>query len=101
MPDDDDDAREPDHEVPAPIPDPVGAAVVGAFPDTVFVESHGQPVLYVDRASWHAVAARLRDTEQFTQCVDVTAVDHLVDEARAVPPGVTGQRFEVVANFLS
>ena len=31
----------------------------------------------------------------------MTAVDHLVDEARAVPAGVTAERFEVVANFLS
>jgi NADH:ubiquinone oxidoreductase subunit C len=43
----------------------------------------------------------LREREQFTQCVDVTAVDHLIDEARVVPPGVDGERFEVVANFLS
>jgi NADH:ubiquinone oxidoreductase subunit C len=101
MPDDDAEAREPDHEVEQPIADPVAAAVVAAFPGTVFTESHGQPVLHVERAAWHDVAAHLRDAEQFTQCLDVTAVDHLVDEARALPPGVVGDRFEVVANFLS
>ncbi|MFI5053199.1 MAG: NADH-quinone oxidoreductase subunit C [Acidimicrobiia bacterium] len=100
MPDDHDEAREPDHEVEAPIPDDVAAAVVERFPGTVFVDSHGQSVLYVDRLLWHDVAAHLRDGEQFTQCVDVTAVDHLVDEIRSVPPGVTAERFEVVANFL-
>ena len=46
--------------------------------------------------------AFLRDEQQFTQCVDVTAVDHLVDarparRRRASSP----ERFEVVANFLS
>jgi NADH:ubiquinone oxidoreductase subunit C len=101
MPDDDTPAREPDHEVDEPLPDDVAAAVVARFPESVFVESHGQSVLYVDRANWHAVAALLRDDEQFTQCVDVTAVDHLVDEARSVPAGVGAERFEVVASFLS
>jgi NADH-quinone oxidoreductase subunit C len=94
-------AREQDHEVDLPVADPVAATAIEAFPGTVFAESHGQSVLYVDRASWHDVAAHLRDVEQFTQCLDVTAVDHLVDEARALPPGVGGERFEVVANFLS
>ena len=96
MPDDPDDAREADHEV-----DEVAAVVVERFPGTVFVESHGQPVVYVDRAVWHDLAALLRDEQQFSQCVDVTAVDHLVDEARTVVPGVTAERYEVVANFLS
>ena len=50
---------------------------------------------------WHDVGAFLRDEQQFTQCVDVTGVDQLVAEARAVPAGVTAERFEVVANFLS
>jgi len=45
--------------------------------------------------------AFLHGEQRFTQCVDVTAVDHLVDDARADVPGVTPTRFEVVANFLS
>jgi NADH:ubiquinone oxidoreductase subunit C len=101
MPDDDADAREPDHEVTEPISDPVAAAVVEKFPASVFADSHDQPVLYLDRADWHDVVAHLRDVERFTQCLDVTAVDHLIDEARVLPPGVDGERFEVVANFLS
>jgi NADH:ubiquinone oxidoreductase subunit C len=107
MPDDDAQAREPDHEVQLPdeakpVPDDeVAAAIVEKFPDTVFVESHGQPVVYVDRSVWHDLAVHLRDEQQFSQCVDVTAVDHLVDGARAVPDGVTAARFDVVANFLS
>jgi NADH:ubiquinone oxidoreductase subunit C len=102
MPDDDTQAREEDHEVaPEPIGDEVAAAVVEQFPAAIFHESHGQPVVHVARESWHDVAAFLRDDQRFTQCMDVTAVDHLVDEARAVPPGVAAERYEVVANYLS
>jgi NADH:ubiquinone oxidoreductase subunit C len=93
---DDTEPREQDHGS-----DPVAAAVVERFPGVIFHESHGQPVLFVDRAEWHEVAMFLRDEQQFTQCMDVTAVDHLVDAARSLPAGVEGQRFEVVANFLS
>src|SRR5438067_10174609 len=91
----------PEDEAPVSPSDEVAAAVLERFPGSVFHESHGQPVLLVDRASWHDVAAFLRDEQRFTQCVDVTAVDHLVDAARALPPGVAGERFEVVANFVS
>jgi NADH:ubiquinone oxidoreductase subunit C len=99
MADDDAEAREEDHEV---VPDDeVAAAVVERFPGTIFFESHGQPVVHVARDVWHDLGAFLRDEQQFTQCVDVTAVDQLVAEARALPPGVAAERYEVVANFLS
>jgi NADH:ubiquinone oxidoreductase subunit C len=92
-------------EPPAPArPEPdddIAAAVVERFPDAIFFRSHGQPVVYVPRDVWHDVGAFLRDEQQFTQCVDVTAVDHLADAARLVPDGVDALRFEVVANFLS
>jgi NADH:ubiquinone oxidoreductase subunit C len=106
MADDDANAREEDHEVEAapepPVPsDEVAAALVAQFPHGVFFESHGQPVVFVPREEWHDVASFLRDEQQFTQCVDVCAVDQLVAPTRAVPPGVTAERFEVVANFLS
>ena len=81
--------------------DPVGAAVLEKFSNTVFHDSHGQAVLYVERGSWHDVAAFLRDEQQFTQALDVTVVDHLVDNERLVSAGVAPERFEVVANFLS
>jgi NADH:ubiquinone oxidoreductase subunit C len=81
--------------------DPVGAAVLEKFPDTVFHDSHGQAVLYVERGSWHDVAACLRDEQQFTQGLDVTVVDHLIDKERLQVAGVAPERFEVVANFLS
>jgi NADH-quinone oxidoreductase subunit C len=103
----DDSAREEDHKdgaseaAAAEIGDDIAAAVVDRFPGTVFHESHGQPVVYVARESWLDLARYLRDEQQFTQCLDVTVVDHLIDAARTVPEGVTPERFEVVANFLS
>ena len=68
----------------------------------MFHESHGQPVVYVDRAVWHDVAAFLRDEQQFTQCMDVTVVDHLARRTSACTSRAsTPERFEIVANFLS
>jgi NADH-quinone oxidoreductase subunit C len=81
--------------------EPVAAALVARFPGSVAVDSHGQSVVYVDRDVWHDVAAFLHDDERFTQCVDVTAVDHLTDVERSAIEGVTPERFEVVANYLS
>ncbi|MFI5045800.1 MAG: NADH-quinone oxidoreductase subunit C [Acidimicrobiia bacterium] len=85
-------AREENHEV---------AAILERFPGSVAADSHGQAVVYVPRDAWHEVALLLRDEERFTQCLDVCAVDHLVDAARVVPPGVAPERFELVANYLS
>lgn len=87
-------------EVHKPV-DEVAAAVVGKFPGSVAVDSHGQAVVYVARETWRDVARFLRDEQQFSMCADVTAVDHLVDDIRYEPPGVELERFEVVANFLS
>ena len=106
----DDDAREDVHEAaPEPVvpddpPNPddeVAAAVVERFDGSVFDRSHGQAVVYVDRAVFADVARFLRDEQQFTMCVDVTATDHLLDGVRHAPPGVATERYEVVANFLS
>jgi NADH:ubiquinone oxidoreductase subunit C len=105
----DDTAREEDHETEAaadvaeraPIPDDVAAAVVARFPGSVFVDSHGQPVVYVDRAVVADVARMLRDDEQFTMLVDTVVVDHSVDGARPLVAGIAPERFEVVVNFLS
>jgi NADH:ubiquinone oxidoreductase subunit C len=83
------------------VSDPVGAALVERFEGAVFHESHGQPVVYLDRGHWAEAGAFLRDEQEFTMLLDVTAVDHLVDVERIVISGVTPQRFEVVANYLS
>jgi NADH-quinone oxidoreductase subunit C len=93
-----DEVREPDHEEP---PDEVAAGLCDRFSGSVFFASHGQSVVYVERSQFAAAAQYLRDEEQFTMCVDVTAVDHLVDGVRHHPPTVDPERFEVVANFLS
>jgi NADH/F420H2 dehydrogenase subunit C len=98
-----DEVREDDHEPEAPaVPsDEVAAAVLARFDGSVFHESHGQSVVYVDAARFADVAKFLRDDERFTMCVDICAVDHSADAVRHCPPGVTPERFEVVANFLS
>jgi len=105
----DDTAREEDHEpganggepASAPVGDEVAAAVVARFAGSVFVESHGQSVVYVDRAVMADVAKLLRDEEQFTMLVDTVVVDHLLDGSRVRVDGVVPERFEVVVNFLS
>ena len=111
----DDEAREDVHEAaPEPIApddppkpdDEVAAALVERFAGSVYDRSHGQPVVYVDRAVFADVAQFLRDEQQFTMCVDITATDHLLDGVRYAPaPGSEGtvatERYEVVANFLS
>jgi NADH:ubiquinone oxidoreductase subunit C len=96
------DAIEDDAETPpAPPSDEVAAAVLERFPDAVFHDSLGQAVVYIPVASWPDVAVFLKDEQQFTMCMDVTAVDHLLDAGRVDIPGVEYERFEVVANFLS
>jgi NADH/F420H2 dehydrogenase subunit C len=100
----DEEAREEVHEAsPEPVApdDEVAAALVERFAGSVFARSHGQPVVYVDRSVFADVARFLRDEQQFTMCVDVTATDHLLDGVRYAPPGVAIERYEVVANFLS
>ena len=101
-------ARGEVHEPEEPVvpDDEVAAAIVARFEGAVFTRSHGQPVVYVDRSVFAEVAGFLRDEQQFTMCVDITATDHLLDGERYVPAelqsaGVVTERFEVIANFLS
>ena len=56
----DDQPREQKHK-PGPPLDEVAAALVERFSGSVAVDSHGQPVVQVDRAAWHDVARFLRD----------------------------------------
>ncbi len=106
----DDAPREDEHNVGSDAPaepvaptiaDPVAAALVERYEGAVFHESHGQSVVYLGRDHWADAAAFLRDEQQFTMLLDVTAVDHLVDVERPRVPGVTPERFEVVANLIS
>ena len=66
--------------------DEVAAALCDRFAGSVFFASHGQSVVYLERSHLADAAQYLRDEEQFTMCVDVTAVDHLVDGVRHAPP---------------
>jgi NADH-quinone oxidoreductase subunit C len=100
----DDTPREPDHEDERPAAgtdDEVAVAIAERFPGSVVVDSHGQAVVYVERSAFADVARFLRDEQQFTMCMDVTAVDHLLDGSRYRVDRVEPERFEVVANFLS
>ena len=83
------------------IDDDIAAALIEGIAGSVFHRSHGQPVVYVPRDQWFAVAQHLRDNEDMASCMDITAVDHLTNAERVVPAGVDAERFEVVANFLS
>lgn len=62
--------------------------------------SCGQTVLHPSRQQYLAVVRALLD-EGYEMCVDVTAVDYLLMPDRAVPAGVSAERFEVVVNLLS
>ena len=101
----DDDLREDEHKPVAagatPPGDEVVAALLERFDTAVFHTSHGQPVVYLVREHWSDAATFLRDEQQFTMLLDVTAVDHLVDVERLAVTGVEAQRYEIVANFIS
>ena len=62
--------------------------------------SRGQDVLHPSLDTYLGVVQALRD-EGFVMCVDLTAVDYLVDPARDLPATVTPERFEVVVNLLA
>lgn len=65
-------------------------------------ESRGQTVLHPSREGLDEVVRDLRDDEGFLVCTDLTAVDYLTYASdRALPEGVTGERFEVVVGLLS
>jgi len=60
----------------------------------------GQQVIHVDLASYVKVVRQAFD-DQFTVCVDLTAVDYLLMPNRSLPAGIAAERFEVVVNLLS
>ncbi len=64
-------------------------------------ESRGQAVLHANRDDWFEIATLLFQ-DGWNMCVDVTAVDYLTYEpARNLPSGITPERFELVASFIS
>ena len=60
----------------------------------------GQLVLHVPRDDVRRVVTALR-ADGYWQCVDVCGVDYLDHGARALPPTVTPERFEVVISLLN
>jgi NADH-quinone oxidoreductase subunit C len=64
------------------------------------VDSLGQRVLLATRENYISVVKALVD-EGYTMCIDLTGVDYLNLPNRTIGHGVTPERFEVVANFLS
>jgi NADH:ubiquinone oxidoreductase subunit C len=81
---------------PAPAPEP---ELVHGAPVTW---SGGQRVLHPRREELPTVVRALRDEDGFNMCLDVTAVDYLTYGAdRALPEGVSVERFEVVVILMS
>jgi NADH-quinone oxidoreductase subunit C len=62
-------------------------------------DSRGQVVIHPSRELYIDAIKALTD-DGYTMCVDLTAVDYLAFGARALPPAVAPERFEVVVNFL-
>ncbi len=86
---------EPEAPSDAPAPEPERRA--GAL----VTWSRGQEVLHPTRETYVETVRTLKDDEGFVMCSDLTAVDYLERPVRDLPPGVTGERFEVVANLLN
>ena len=64
------------------------------------VTAFGQQVLFVPRDQYAKVVKALL-TDGYEMVSDLTAVDYLLVPKRALPAGVTAERFEVVVNLLS
>lgn len=62
--------------------------------------SRGQDVVHVARSEYLRVMRALL-ADGYEMCVDLTAVDYLLEPRRDLPPDVRGERFEVVVNLLS
>ncbi len=64
--------------------------------------SGGQQVLHPGREDVATLVRTLRDDDDFAMCLDVTGVDYLTYAAdRALPEGMTPERFEVVITLMS
>lgn len=81
-------------------PEPEAPAVETAYGCPVSY-SRAQRVIHPARDQWLTVASALL-ADGFNMCVDVTGVDYLTfGGQRSLPAGVTAERFEVVAGFIS
>jgi NADH-quinone oxidoreductase subunit C len=76
-----------------------GTAVPESLDELPRTDTNGQTVLYPGRDAYLDVVRVLAD-DGYTMCVDVTAVDYLAHYDRALPDGVTPERFEVISGFV-
>jgi NADH-quinone oxidoreductase subunit C len=86
----DDEVVEEQEAAPEPPPEKYGVPVT---------DSLGQEVLHPSREQYRDVVEALT-ADGYLTCTDVTAVDYLAHPHRSTAPGVTPERFEVVASFL-
>lgn len=66
----------------------------------VVTMSRGQQVIHVARSEYLSVMRALL-ADGYAMCVDLTAVDYLLEPRRDLPVEVKGERFEIVLNLLS
>jgi NADH-quinone oxidoreductase subunit C len=62
--------------------------------------SRGQKTAHTSTGGYVKLVTELKKSG-FNMCVDLTAVDYLMTADRDLPAGISGERFEVVANLLS
>jgi NADH-quinone oxidoreductase subunit C len=63
-------------------------------------EPFGQRTVHTDRARYLALMEALY-RDGFESCIGVSGVDYLTHPGRALPDGITAERFEVVVELLS
>ena len=90
------DATTPESDAAAPADVDDEPVLVHGCPS---VETLGQHVIHPSRQQYLDVIKALAD-DGYAMCVDLTAVDYLDFMQRALPDGVTAERFEVVVNLL-
>lgn len=79
----------------------LATAISNKYPESVFVDSHGQNVVYLSKADYKSAVATLKNDLDVVMCLDVTVVDFRGCETREEIPGVVAERFNVVSNFIS
>ncbi len=82
----------PEDEAPPPEPPRIHGVLSS--------ESRGQTVVHPDRSGYLELITQLYD-DGFRFCMDLTGVDYLAYDGRALPGGVSPERFEVVLNLVS
>jgi len=90
-------ADAPEPEVAADTaPEPAAPETLYGFP---LSDSRGQTVVHASRDGYVELVKVLAD-DGYAQVIDICGVDYLTYPNRAVPSGVTRERFEVVVNLL-